>query len=142
MKNEIKKILNIRTKELKDILEKAFQREKLEYDSIHPSYNSINDKNDDEILFITCYVEKNTPYGIHIDNRLEEQKWVIDVVIMKPDLRFEVINKLQNNGFKCEEYNEECHGEFAGHIKLLELNRNSDLNDIKDINIKLMKIFQ
>ena len=142
MKNEIKKILNIRTKELKDIIEKAFQREKLEYDSIHPSYNSINDKNDDEILFITCYVEKNIPYGIHIDNRLEEQKWVIDVVIMKPDLRFEVINKLQNNGFKCEEYNGECHGEFAGHIKLLELNRNSDLNDIKDINIKLMKIFQ
>ena len=37
-----------------DYGQKAFEEEKLEYDSIHPSYNSRNDRNDDENLFITC----------------------------------------------------------------------------------------
>ena len=140
--NEIKKELNIRTKELRNVLEKAFQQEKLEYDSIHPSYNIKSTRNDYQKLFITCYVEKNNPYGIHIDNRLEVEKWVIDIVIMKPDLTFEIINKLKNNGFNYEEYNEECKGEFKGHIKLVELEKDTSNNEIKDINIKLLKLFQ
>lgn len=137
-----KKDLNDKTKELRDVLEKAFEQEMLEYDSIHPSYNSRNDRNDDEILFITCYVEKNKPYGIHIDNRCEAEKWVIDIVIMKPDLTFKIIDKLENNGFKPEQYNGECHGEFEGHRKLLELDKDTSINEIKDINVKLLKIFQ
>ena len=91
MNKEIKKELNIKTKELKDILEKSFKEESLKYKAIHPSYNSKNDRNDDEILFITCYIEIDDSYGIHIDNRLESTKWVIDIVIMKPDNRFKII---------------------------------------------------
>lgn len=141
MENEKKK-LNTKTKYLREVLEKAFEQEELEYDSIHPSYNSRNDKNDDENLFITCYVVKKKPYDIHIDNRLEMGKWVIDIVIMKPGLTFEIINKLESNGFKTEKYNGECHGEFEGHIKLLELDKNVSNDEIKDINVKLLRIFQ
>jgi len=137
-----KEILNLKTKKIKEILEKAFEQEELEYDSIHPSYNSRNVRNDDENLFITCYIEKKKPYGIHIDNRLETEKWVIDIVIMKPELTFRIIDKLESNGFKPEKYDGECHGEFEGHIKLLELDKNISYNEIKDINIKLLKIFQ
>lgn len=142
MNKEIKKNLNVKTKELKDILERAFEEEVLKYDTIHPSYNSRNDKNDDEILFITCYVVKDDPYGIHIDNRLESEKWIIDIVIMKPDNTFKIINMLKNDGFSCEKYNGECHGEFEGHIKVFELDKNISLNEIKNINIKLLKLFQ
>lgn len=140
--NNIKKELNEKTKNLRDVLEKAFEQEKLEYDSIHPSYNSRNDRNDDENLFITCYVVKKEPYGIHIDNRLETEKWVIDIVLMNQDLRFRVIEILENNGFKPEKYNGECHGEFEGHRKLLELDKNTSCDDIKDINLKLLRLFQ
>lgn len=142
MNKEIKKELNIKTKELKDILEKSFKEESLKYKAIHPSYNSKNDKNDDEILFITCYIEIDDSYGIHIDNRLESTKWVIDIVIMKPDNRFKIINILKNNGIHYEDYNGECHGEFEGHIKLFELDKNIRLNEIKNINVKLLKLFQ
>ena len=134
MNKEIKKELNIKTKELKDILEKSFKEESLKYKAIHPSYNSKNDRNDDEILFITCYIEIDDSYGIHIDNRLESTKWVIDIVIMKPDNRFKIINILKNSGIHYEDYNGECHGEFEGHIKLFELDKN--------INVKLLKLFQ
>lgn len=103
MNKEIKKELNIKTKELKDILEKSFKEESLKYKAIHPSYNSKNDRNDDEILFITCYIEIDDSYGIHIDNRLESTKWVIDIVIMKPDNRFKIINILKNNGIHYED---------------------------------------
>lgn len=142
MNKEIKKELNIKTKELKDILEKSFKEESLKYKAIHPSYNSKNDRNDDEILFITCYIEIDDYYGIHIDNRLESTKWVIDIVIMKPDNRFKIINILKNNGIHYEYYNGECHGEFEGHIKLFELDKNIRLNEIKNINVKLLKLFQ
>ena len=142
MNKEIKKELNIKTKELKDILEKSFKEESLKYKAIHPSYNSKNDRNDDEILFITCYIEIYDSYGIHIDNRLESTKWVIDIVIMKPDNRFKIINILKNNGIHYEDYNGECHGEFEGHIKLFELDKNIRLNEIKNINVKLLKLFQ
>lgn len=142
MNKEIKKELNIKTKELKDILEKSFKEESLKYKAIHPSYNSKNDRNDDEILFITCYIEIDDSYGIHIDNRLESTKWVIDIVIMKPDNRFKIINILKNNGIHYEHYNGECHGEFEGHIKLFELDKNIRLNEIKNINVKLLKLFQ
>ena len=142
MNKEIKKELNIKTKELKDILEKSFKEESLKYKAIHPSYNSKNDRNDDEILFITCYIEIDDSYGIHIDNRLESTKWVIDIVIMKPDNRFKIINILRNNGIHYEDYNGECHGEFEGHIKLFELDKNIRLNEIKNINVKLLKLFQ
>ena len=142
MNKEIKKDLNIKTKELKDILEKSFKEESLKYKAIHPSYNSKNDRNDDEILFITCYIEIDDSYGIHIDNRLESTKWVIDIVIMKPDNRFKIINILKNNGIHYEDYNGECHGEFEGHIKLFELDKNIRLNEIKNINVKLLKLFQ
>ncbi len=142
MNKEIKKELNIKTKELKDILEKSFKEESLKYKAIHPSYNSKNDRNDDEILFITCYIEIDDYYGIHIDNRLESTKWVIDIVIMKPDNRFKIINILKNNGIHYEDYNGECHGEFEGHIKLFELDKNIRLNEIKNINVKLLKLFQ
>ena len=142
MNKEIKKELNIKTKELKDILEKSFKEESLKYNAIHPSYNSKNDRNDDEILFITCYIEIDDSYGIHIDNRLESTKWVIDIVIMKPDNRFKIINILKNNGIHYEDYNGECHGEFEGHIKLFELDKNIRLNEIKNINVKLLKLFQ
>lgn len=142
MNKEIKKKLNIKTKELKDILEKSFKEESLKYKAIHPSYNSKNDRNDDEILFITCYIEIDDYYGIHIDNRLESTKWVIDIVIMKPDNRFKIINILKNNGIHYEDYNGECHGEFEGHIKLFELDKNIRLNEIKNINVKLLKLFQ
>jgi len=142
MNKEIKKELNIKTKELKDILEKSFKEESLKYKAIHPSYNSKNDRNDDEILFITCYIEIDDSYGIHIDNRLESTKWVIDIVIMKPDNRFKIINILKNNGIHYEDYNGECHGEFKGHIKLFELDKNIRLNEIKNINVKLLKLFQ
>ena len=142
MNKEIKKELNIKTKELKDILEKSFKEESLKYKAIHPSYNSKNDRNDDEILFITCYIEIDYSYGIHIDNRLESTKWVIDIVIMKPDNRFKIINILKNNGIHYEDYNGECHGEFEGHIKLFELDKNIRLNEIKNINVKLLKLFQ
>ncbi|MEI3436156.1 MAG: hypothetical protein V8S10_07600 [Clostridia bacterium] len=142
MNKEIKKELNIKTKELKDILEKSFKEESLKYKAIHPSYNSKNDRNDDEILFITCYIEIDDSYGIHIDNRLESTKWVIDIVIMKPDNRFKIINILKNNGIHYEDYNGECHGEFEGHIKLFELDKNIRLNEIKNINVKLLKLFQ
>lgn len=142
MNKEIKKELNIKTKELKDILEKSFKEESLKYKAIHPSYNSKNDRNDDEILFITCYIEIDDSYGIHIDNRLESTKWVIDIVIMKPDNRFKIINILKNNGIHYEDYNGECHGEFEGHIKLFELDKNIRLNEIKNINLKLLKLFQ
>ena len=142
MNKEIKKELNIKTKELKDILEKSFKEESLKYKAIHPSYNSKNDRNDDEILFITCYIEIDDSYGIHIDNRLESTKWVIDIVIMKPDNRFKIINILKNNGLHYEDYNGECHGEFEGHIKLFELDKNIRLNEIKNINVKLLKLFQ
>lgn len=138
MNKEIKKELNIKTKELKDILEKSFKEESLKYKAIHPSYNSKNDRNDDEILFITCYIEIDDYYGIHIDNRLESTKWVIDIVIMKPDNRFKIINILKNNGIHYEDYN----GEFEGHIKLFELDKNIRLNEIKNINVKLLKLFQ
>ena len=141
MNKEIKKELNIKTKELKDILEKSFKEESLKYKAIHPSYNSKNDRNDDEILFITCYIEIDDSYGIHIDNRLESTKWVIDIVIMKPDNRFKIINILKNNGIHYEDYNGECHGEFEGHIKLFELDKNIRLNEIKNINVKLLKLF-
>ena len=136
MNKEIKKELNIKTKELKDILEKSFKEESLKYKAIHPSYNSKNDRNDDEILFITCYIEIDDYYGIHIDNRLESTKWVIDIVIMKPDNRFKIINILKNNGIHYEDYNGECHGEFEGHIKLFELDKNIRLNEIKNINCR------
>ena len=142
MNKEIKKELNIKTKELKDILEKSFKEESLKYKAIHPSYNIKNDRNDDEILFITCYIEIDDSYGIHIDNRLESTKWVIDIVIMKPDNRFKIINILKNNGIHYEDYNGECHGEFEGHIKLFELDKNIRLNEIKNINVKLLKLFQ
>ena len=142
MNKEIKKELNIKTKELKDILEKSFKEESLKYKAIHPSYNSKNDRNDDEILFITCYIEIDDYYGIHIDDRLESTKWVIDIVIMKPDNRFKIINILKNNGIHYEDYNGECHGEFEGHIKLFELDKNIRLNEIKNINVKLLKLFQ
>lgn len=142
MNKEIKKELNIKTKELKDILEKSFKEESLKYKAIHPSYNSKNDRNDDEILFITCYIEIDDYYGINIDNRLESTKWVIDIVIMKPDNRFKIINILKNNGIHYEDYNGECHGEFEGHIKLFELDKNIRLNEIKNINVKLLKLFQ
>ena len=142
MNKEIKKELNIKTKELKDILEKSFKEESLKYKAIHPSYKSKNDRNDDEILFITCYIEIDDYYGIHIDNRLESTKWVIDIVIMKPDNRFKIINILKNNGIHYEDYNGECHGEFEGHIKLFELDKNIRLNEIKNINVKLLKLFQ
>ena len=142
MNKEIKKELNIKTKELKDILEKSFKEESLKYKAIHPSYNSKNDRNDDEIIFITCYIEIDDSYGIHIDNRLESTKWVIDIVIMKPDNRFKIINILKNNGIHYEDYNGECHGEFEGHIKLFELDKNIRLNEIKNINVKLLKLFQ
>ena len=142
MNKEIKKELNIKTKELKDILEKSFKEESLKYKAIHPSYNSKNDRNDDEILFITCYIEIDDSYGIHIDNRLESTKWVIDIVIMKPDNRYKIINILKNNGIHYEDYNGECHGEFEGHIKLFELDKNIRLNEIKNINVKLLKLFQ
>ena len=142
MKKKKKKELNIKTKELKDILEKSFKEESLKYKAIHPSYNSKNDRNDDEILFITCYIEIDDYYGIHIDNRLESTKWVIDIVIMKPDNRFKIINILKNNGIHYEDYNGECHGEFEGHIKLFELDKNIRLNEIKNINVKLLKLFQ
>ena len=142
MNKEIKKELNIKTKELKDILEKSFKEESLKYKAIHPSYNSKNDRNDDEILFITCYIEIDDSYGIHIDNRLESTKWVIDIVIMKPDNRFKIINILKNNGIHYEDYNGECHGEFEGHIKLFKLDKNIRLNEIKNINVKLLKLFQ
>ena len=142
MANEIKKELNIKTKELREVLEKAFKEKKLKYDSIHPSYNIINKRNDDENLFVTCYVEKRKPYGIHIDNRLEVDKWVIDIVLMKPNSTFKVIDLLEKNGFKAEKYNGECHGEFGGHRKLLELGINTSYDEIKDINVKLLKIFQ
>lgn len=142
MNKEIKKELNIKTKELKDILEKSFKEESLKYKAIHPSYNSKNDRNDDEILFITCYIEIDDYYGIHIDNRLESTKWVIDIVIMKPDNRFKIINILKNNRIHYEDYNGECHGEFEGHIKLFELDKNIRLNEIKNINVKLLKLFQ
>lgn len=142
MNKEIKKELNIKTKELKDILEKSFKEESLKYKAIRPSYNSKNDRNDDEILFITCYIEIDDSYGIHIDNRLESTKWVIDIVIMKPDNRFKIINILKNNGIHYEDYNGECHGEFEGHIKLFELDKNIRLNEIKNINVKLLKLFQ
>ena len=137
-----KKELNEKTKKLRLILENAFVQEGLDYDSIHPSYNSVNNKNDDEILFITCYVEKMKPFGIHIDNRIENDKWVIDIVIMKPELAEEVISILQTNGFNPEDYHGECHGEFAGHRKLLDLDKNIDYNTIKDINVKVLKLFQ
>ena len=142
MNKEIKKELNIKTKELKDILEKSFKEESLKYKAIHPSYSSKNDRNDEEILFITCYIEIDDYYGIHIDNRLESTKWVIDIVIMKPDNRFKIINILKNNGIHYEDYNGECHGEFEGHIKLFELDKNIRLNEIKNINVKLLKLFQ
>ena len=142
MNKEIKKELNIKTKELKDILEKSFKEESLKYKAIHPSYNSKNDRNDDEILFITCYIEIDDSYGIHIDNRLEYTKWFIDIFIMKPDNRFKIINILKNNGIHYEDYNGECHGEFEGHIKLFELDKNIRLNEIKNINVKLLKLFQ
>lgn len=133
-----KKELNERTKELREVLENAFEQEGIEYDSIHPSYNSRNDKNDDENLFITCYVVKKKPYDIHIDNRLELEKWVIDIVLMNPELETEVNEILENNGFNPERYN----GEFDGHRKLLELNKDISYDDIKDINLKLLKLFQ
>lgn len=138
----IKKELNNKTKELREVLENAFKQEELEYDSIHPSYNSRNDRNDDENLFITCYIEKKEPYGIHIDNRLETEKWVIDIVLMNRDLSFRVIEILENNGFKLEKYNGECHGEFEGHWKILELDKNTSYDEIKNINLKLLKLFQ
>lgn len=137
-----KKELNERTKELREVLENAFKQEGIEYDSIHPSYNSRNDKNDDENLFITCYVVKKKPYDIHIDNRLELEKWVIDIVLMNPELETEVNEILENNGFNPERYNGECNGEFDGHRKLLELNKDISYDDIKDINLKLLKLFQ
>jgi len=141
MVNIVKKQLNERTKELRDVLERAFKEENIAYDEIHPSYNSRNDINDDENLFITCYVVKKSPYGIHIDNRLEVGKWVIDIVIMKPELGYKVKQILESNGFHFEDYNGECHGEFGGHIKLMELDDNITYNEIKNINIKLLKIF-
>lgn len=133
--------LNERTKDLREVLEKAFKQEEIEYDSIHPSYNSRNNKNDDENLFITCYVVKKEPYDIHIDNRLELDKWVIDIVLMNPKLEPEVNEILENNGFKPEKYNGECNGEFEGHRKLLELNKDTSYDDIKDINLKLLRFF-
>lgn len=138
----IKKELNKKTKKLRELLENAFKQEKLEYDSIHPSYNSRNDRNDNENLFITCYIEKKEPYGIHIDNRLETEKWIIDIVLMNRDFRFKVITILENNGFKPEKYNGECHGEFEGHMKLLELDKDTSYDKIKAINLKLLKLFQ
>lgn len=137
-----KRELNEKTKVLREVLENAFKQEGLEYDSIHPSYNSRNTRNDAENLFITCYIEKKEPYGIHIDNRLEIDKWVIDIVLMNRDLRFRVIEILENNGFKPEKYNGECNGEFEGHRKLLELDKDTSYDDIKDINLKLLKLFQ
>lgn len=137
-----KKKLNAKTNELRKVLENAFKQEEIEYDSIHPSYNSRNDKNDAENLFITCYVVKKKPYDIHIDNRLELEKWVIDIVLMNPELENEINEILENNGFKPERYNGECNGEFDGHRKLLELNKDISYNDIKEINLKLLKLFQ
>ena len=142
MVNEKKKELNEITKELRIKLEHAFAKEGLEYDIVHPSYNYLNTRNDDEILFITCYVEKNKPYGIHIDNRLETNKWVIDIVIMKPELSSSVILKLEKNGYTVKNYSGECHGEFAGHRKLMELDRNAKLDEIVNINVELLRIFQ
>ena len=61
---------------------------------------------------------------------------------MNPDLTVRIIDKLESDGFKTKRYNGECHGEFEGHVKLLELDKNTSYNEIKDINVKLLKLFQ
>ena len=137
-----KRKLNDETIKLKNRLEEAFAKERLDYDIIHPSYNSIRTRNDDEIIFTTCYVEKMEPYGIHIDNRRETDKWVIDVVIMKPENTAKIISILEKSGLKPEKYGKKCHGEFAGHWKLYELEKDTDFKCIEKINIDLLKLFQ
>ena len=66
-----------------------------------------------------------------------------ELLTFKNPLIFRVIiNILKNNGIHYEDYNGECHGEFEGHIKLFELDKNIRLNEIKNINVKLLKLFQ